>query len=63
MCDVSVVEDTDASVERWSLGNIPVEVCVILNLSQFSVKTIPIVRNIFIIRLHLCTSSSIANVA
>lgn len=26
MCDVSVVEDTDANVEQWSLGNIPVEI-------------------------------------
>jgi hypothetical protein len=35
MCDVSVV-DTDASDEQWSLGNIPVEVCAILNLIVFS---------------------------
>jgi len=62
MCDVSVVEDTDASVEQWSLGNIPVEVCVILNLSQFSVKTILILSNLFIIFFNLCTFNSTANV-
>lgn len=62
MCDVSVVEDTDASVEQWSLGNIPVEVCVILNLSQFSVKTILILSNLFIICFHLCTFNPTANV-
>jgi hypothetical protein len=62
MCDVSVVEDTDASVEQWSLGNIPVEVCVILNLSQFLVKTIPILSSLFIICFQLCTYNSTANV-
>jgi len=62
MCDVSVVEDTDGSVEQWSLGNIPVEVCVILNLSQFSVKTILIVSNLFIFCFHLCTFNSTANI-
>jgi len=62
MCDVSVVEDTDASVEQWSLGNIPVEVCFILNLSQFSVKTILILSNLFIICFNLCTFNSTANV-
>jgi len=62
MCDVSVVKDTDASVEQWSLGNIPVEVCVILNLSQFSVKTILILRNVFVICFHLCTFNSMTNV-
>jgi hypothetical protein len=44
MCDVSVVEDTDANVEQWSLGNIPVEVCVVLNLSQFSSSSSFIVK-------------------
>jgi hypothetical protein len=61
MCDVSVVEDTDASVEQWSLGNIPVEVCVNLNLSQFSVKTILILSNLNIICFHLCTFNSTEN--
>jgi hypothetical protein len=37
MCDVSVVEDTDVGVEHWTLGNIPVEVSVILVMSHFSV--------------------------
>lgn len=27
MYETSVVAHTDTSVERWSLGNIPVEVC------------------------------------
>jgi len=62
MCDVSVVEDTDASGEQWSLGNIPIEVCVILNLSQFSVKTIMILSNLFIICFHLCSFNSTGNV-
>jgi len=62
MCDVSVVEDTDASVEQWSLGNIPVEVCVILNLSQFSVRTTLILSNLLIICFNLCTFNSTANV-
>jgi hypothetical protein len=39
MCDASVDEDTDTSVEQWSLGNIPVEVCGPLNLILFSVRT------------------------
>jgi hypothetical protein len=31
MCDVSTVEHVDTSVEQWCLGNIPVEVCDLLN--------------------------------
>jgi hypothetical protein len=62
MCDVPVVEDTDASVEQWSLGNIPVEVCVTLNLSQFSIRIILILHNLFVICFHLCTLNSTVNV-
>jgi hypothetical protein len=62
MCDISVVEDTDASVEQWSLGNIPVEVCVILNLSQFLVQTTLILSSLFIICFQSCTYNSTANV-
>jgi hypothetical protein len=32
MCDVSADEHSDISVEQWSLGNIPIEVCHLLNL-------------------------------
>jgi hypothetical protein len=31
MCDVSTVEHIDTSAEQWSLGNVPVEVCDLLN--------------------------------
>jgi hypothetical protein len=32
MCDISAIEHSDASVEQWSLGNVPIEVCDLLNL-------------------------------